>query len=65
MPKLKTHKGLRARVRVTKNGKVLRAKSGRRHLMGHMSGKQARKLREQAEVTGAIARTVIRKLAGG
>ncbi|NQT86981.1 50S ribosomal protein L35 [bacterium] len=65
MPKMKTHKGLKARVRVTRNGKIVRAKSGRRHLMGHMSGKQARQLRETTDITGKIAKTVIRKLAGG
>lgn len=65
MPKLKTHKGLKARVRVTKNGKVIRNKSGRRHLMSHMSGKQARQLRRPTEVTNRMARTIIQKLAGG
>ena len=65
MPKMKTHKGLKARVRVTKNGKVVRAKSGRRHLMSHMSGKQCRQLRQPTAITGKVAKTVIQKLAGG
>jgi large subunit ribosomal protein L35 len=65
MPKLKTHKGLKARVRITRNGKVVRAKSGRRHLMSHKSGKQARQLRQPTDVTGRMAKTIIQKLAGG
>ena len=32
MPKLKTHKGAKARFRVTPNGKILRTKGGKSHL---------------------------------
>ena len=32
MPKLKTHKGISKRFRLTKKGKVMRMKSGRSHL---------------------------------
>ncbi|MBI2958022.1 MAG: 50S ribosomal protein L35 [Chloroflexi bacterium] len=32
MPKLKPHKGAKARFRVTKNGKILRTKGGSSHL---------------------------------
>jgi large subunit ribosomal protein L35 len=32
MPKLKTHKGTAKRMRLTKNGKVMRMKPGRSHL---------------------------------
>lgn len=32
MPKLKTHKGVAKRFRLTKNGKVMRMKAGRSHL---------------------------------
>jgi large subunit ribosomal protein L35 len=32
MPKLKTHKGASKRFRITKNGKLMRMRSGRSHL---------------------------------
>ena len=40
--KMKTHKGLKARVRVTKRGKVLHRRSGKRHLMSSKRGKKVR-----------------------
>ncbi len=65
MPKLKTHKGLAARVRVTRRGKLVRRKAGKSHLMSTKSAKRRRGLRRPAGVDGRIARTVIRALAGG
>ena len=65
MPKLKTHKGLRCRVRVTRNGKVVRRKAGASHLMSHKSGKRRRQLRRHAMVEGRYARTVKRQLGVG
>lgn len=52
MPKLKTKKSLTKRMRVTKNGKVLRSKSGRRHLLSHKSGHSKRSMRKKAVVPG-------------
>ncbi|MDO8473891.1 MAG: 50S ribosomal protein L35 [Dehalococcoidia bacterium] len=37
MPKLKTHKGAKARFRVTPNGKLLRTKGGSSHLRRNKS----------------------------
>ncbi len=65
MPKLKTHKGLRCRVRITRNGKVVRKKAGKSHLMSHKSGKRRRHLRQHELATGKYARTIKRELAGG
>ena len=48
MPKLKTKKSLAKRVKVTKTGKVLYSKAGRRHLTGHKSSKRKRQLRKKA-----------------
>ncbi len=42
MPKLKTHKGTKARVKVTGRGKVKAMRSGKRHLNHKMSGKKIR-----------------------
>lgn len=65
MPKLKTHKGLAARVRVTRRGKLVRRKSGKSHLMSSKSGKRRRHLSRPAGIEGKIAKTIIRALAGG
>lgn len=42
MPKLKTHKGTKARVKVTGRGKVKAMRSGKRHLNHKKSGKRVR-----------------------
>ena len=42
MPKLKTHKGTKARVKVTGRGKVKAMRSGKRHLNYKMNGKKIR-----------------------
>ncbi|NQT51051.1 50S ribosomal protein L35 [bacterium] len=64
MPKQKTHKGLAARVRVTRTGKVVRRRPGRRHLMSAKSGKAKSQLARPALVPGEYAKTVKRSLAG-
>jgi len=40
--KLKTHKGLKSRIKITKSGKVMHRRSGKRHLL---SGKRRKRLR--------------------
>jgi large subunit ribosomal protein L35 len=42
MPKLKTHKGTKARVKITGRGKVKAMRSGKRHLLYKKSGKRIR-----------------------
>ena len=44
MPKQKTHKGLRKRVKITASGKVKRKKSFSGHLMSSKNGKRCRKV---------------------
>lgn len=46
MPKLKSHKALLKRVRVTGRGKVKFRRASARHLMSHKSADQKRKLRQ-------------------
>ncbi|RMH13033.1 MAG: 50S ribosomal protein L35 [Planctomycetota bacterium] len=46
MPKLKTHKGLLKRVRITKTGKVRHRSAFHKHLSSHKSGKRLRQLRK-------------------
>jgi len=66
MPKMKTHKGLKARVRVTRNGKLVRRKSGTSHLMSSKNAKRRRSLGRPAGINNAkLVRTLTRALAGG
>ena len=45
MPKMKSHKGLLKRIRITGRGKVKFKKAFNGHLRSHKSGKQIRELR--------------------
>jgi large subunit ribosomal protein L35 len=47
MPKLKTHKGVKKRFKVSATGKVSHKRAGSSHLMSHKSGKQVRRLRKK------------------
>ena len=51
MPKLKSHKGLLKRVKITAKGKVKWRKPFKGHLNSHMSGDKLRKLRGTALAT--------------
>ncbi len=62
MAKLKTHKGLKDRVRVTKNRKVVRRKAGKSHLLSGKSAKRRRNLSAPAALEGRFRKTVLRKL---
>jgi large subunit ribosomal protein L35 len=48
MPKLKTHKGMKKRFKVSANGKVQHKRCGSSHLMSHKNGKQVRRLRKKS-----------------
>ena len=45
MPKMKTHKSIRKRFRVTAKGKLKRRQAGKKHLLSHKTGKRKRHLR--------------------
>jgi large subunit ribosomal protein L35 len=53
MPKLKTHKGTKARVKVTGRGKVKAMRSGKRHLNYKKSGKRIRQGRTDLLISKA------------
>lgn len=53
MPKLKTHKGLKKRVRVTRHGKVLCHHPGGAHLQSTKSAKRRRRLRRVTALSGS------------
>ena len=65
MPKLKTHKGIKKRFRVTAKGKVVHRKANTSHLLSHKTTKRKRKLRRPAVVAPVEARRIRRALAGG
>lgn len=62
MPKLKTHKGAKARFRITATGRLTRRQSGRRHLLTGKSGKKTRKLRRPTEVASVFVEKLHRLL---
>ena len=47
---MKTHKGLKGRLKVTKNGKVMHRRSGKSHLMSTKNGKRVRQARAWRQV---------------
>lgn len=64
MPKMKTHSGAKKRFRRTGSGKLMREKSGKRHLLEHKSSKQTRRLSRDQVVAPADAKRVNKLLAG-
>src|SRR4051812_17021524 len=54
MPKLKTHKGIKKRFKVSATGKVSHKRCGSSHLMSHKSGKQVRRLRKKSTMTISV-----------
>jgi large subunit ribosomal protein L35 len=58
MPKMKPHKGLKKRVKVTARGKVLRKKSFHGHLLSGKSGRRKQRLRKSTVMVSAIAENV-------
>ena len=62
MPKLKTQKGIAKRVRVTKNGKLMRAAAWKSHLLEHKSKKRKRKYEDKQPVDKADRKAVRRAL---
>ena len=58
MPKMKTHKGARNRMRVTRNGKVIRFQAGKRKLMAHKTGSRRRKLSRAVTQSGQQAANI-------
>lgn len=61
MPKLKTNKSAKKRLRVTKNKKIVRSKSKRRHILTDKTSNKKRSLRGKALVEKSDA-TRLKKL---
>jgi len=65
MPKLKTHRGLKKRAKITASGKVMLGKAGKSHLMTGTTGKNVRKARGRVVANKADQRRLRRMLLGG
>ena len=59
MPKLKTVKGVKDRVKVTGRGRVVAFRSGRRHLLSGKRAKLKRQMRRQRLLSRADERKVL------
>ena len=62
MPKLKTHSGTKDRIRVTKNGKVLRRHSNGNHFLQKKSQARKRRFAGVESMEGQSAKNIKRKL---
>ncbi|OYD16896.1 50S ribosomal protein L35 [candidate division WOR-3 bacterium JGI_Cruoil_03_44_89] len=62
MPKLKTKKAARSRFRITSNGKVMRFRARRNHLLSKRTRKAKRQLRDAVTLANADARRVKKML---
>jgi large subunit ribosomal protein L35 len=56
MPKMKTHKGVAKRVKITGTGKVMRRKPGSSHLKSPKTKKQLRDFRKDKQVSKAFSK---------
>lgn len=61
MPKIKTHRAAAKRFRLTKNGKVKRAKAFRSHILNKKDTKRKRRLRKGGYLSAPNAK-VMKKL---
>lgn len=63
MPKMKRHKGLAKRVKVSAGGKILYKKSNAGHLMSGKGGNRRRRLARKGLLNnGPLAKKIIRAL---
>ncbi len=60
MPKLKTHKGMKKRFKISATGKVRHKPCGSSHLMSHKNGKKVRRLRKTATLSNTAEARRIR-----
>ncbi len=58
MPKIKTHKALAKRIKITKTGKVMKRYCGQAHFNTRDPGKITRKKRRDTELSGAHAKAI-------
>ncbi len=64
MPKMKTHKGIKRRLKLTARGKVRYKRSFASHLMSGKSGKRVRRARRPSFLSGQMAKRIRLALGG-
>jgi len=62
MPKLKTHKGVKKRVKITARGKVKRSRAGKGHLLSGKTGRRKERLKKKTGVSPAFNKKMKRAL---
>ena len=62
MPKMKTHKGMAKRIKVSATGKMLRRKAYRSHLLAHKQAKTKRTYVQEFEVSKGDAANIKKML---
>jgi large subunit ribosomal protein L35 len=62
MPKMKTHKGMAKRIKLSSRGKLLRRKAYRSHLLAHKQTKTKRTYVQEFEVAAGDAANVKKML---
>ncbi len=65
MPKMKTHKGTAKRFRVTRNGKIMRGKAFKSHILEKKSQKRKRNFRKEGLVAESDTAVVKKNLGIG
>jgi large subunit ribosomal protein L35 len=62
MPKMKTHKGAKARVKITGTGRLRRRQKNRGHIMEKKPSKRTRRLGREKDVHSASEKRIKRML---
>lgn len=62
MPKMKTHSGMKKRVRRTGSGKLMHERAGKRHLLEHKSSRRTRRLSKDQTLAPTEVKRVKRLL---
>lgn len=65
MPKLKTNRSARKRIRITKKGKIKHFKAGRGHLLVSKRSKRKRQLGKPGFIEGGEAKSIYKMLPYG
>ena len=58
MPKLKTHKGIAKRVKITGSGKIVRERAFGNHILAKKSKARKRNMKTDAVVNGKIKKNI-------
>lgn len=65
MPKLKTHKGARDRIKITGTGKMMRSRGPKSHLRTHKAKRVKRELDEMVPLSSADKKRISRLIPYG